>query len=198
MTYELRRLRFAVGAQAAYLRALASSAAAPPASSPCLPGCWVSEIGRLNQVVLLLDGESSDGNRAVREALPGGGALQAHDRRSLETVVAPVPPPQRGNIYELRTYRLACGSIEAFIDLVRAILPFRQRFSPCAGMWVGASGPLDEVVHLWPYPDLNQRMERRAAVAATPEWQDFLRQAVPLVEHMDCELLLPTALSALA
>lgn len=196
MDYELCRLRFAVGAQGPYLRALATAVDAL-AVTPRLPGCWTSEIGHLNQVVLLLDGQGREQSRAVDDAWFAGSAPRSRERRSLEAILSPVPPPHSGNIYELRTYRLACGSIEAFIKLVRAILPFRQRFSPCAGMWVAASGRLDEVVHLWPYPDLNRRMEQRAAVAATPEWQDFLRQAVPLVEQMESELLLPTALSAL-
>jgi len=41
-------------------------------------------------------------------------------------------------------------------------------------------GPLNQVVHLWGYDDLNERQRRRAAMAQDPAWHDFMKRNAEL------------------
>ncbi|MDG2286667.1 MAG: NIPSNAP family protein, partial [Alphaproteobacteria bacterium] len=42
-------------------------------------------------------------------------------------------------------------------------------------MWQTDTGQPNEVSHLWAYKDLNDRAKCRAAAAADPDWQEFLK-----------------------
>ncbi len=62
-------------------------------------------------------------------------------------------------IYELRTYQLVFGGIPKYLDLVKnRLLPIlaEHGLKP-VGFWTSEIGPLNEVVHLWAFPDLNER-----------------------------------------
>ncbi len=82
-------------------------------------------------------------------------------------------------------------------QLLVSTLPVRERYSPIVGLWTGEAPQPNEGVHIWAYPDLNSRMKARAEAAADPQWQDFLRQANPMLAEMHSTLLLPTAFSPL-
>jgi hypothetical protein len=45
----------------------------------------------------------------------------------------------------------------------------REKHSKVGGIWHTEFGPLNQVVHVYPYDDLNQRTAVRAAMAADPE-----------------------------
>lgn len=36
-------------------------------------------------------------------------------------------------------------------------------------------GPLNQVVHIWAYDSIAEREERRARMAADPQWQAFMK-----------------------
>ena len=46
----------------------------------------------------------------------------------------------------------------------------RETYSPLFGFWYTEAGPLNQVVHIWPYEDPNQRQDIRAKVVADGVW----------------------------
>lgn len=73
-------------------------------------------------------------------------------------------------IYELRTYTLKPGMVPEFEQRFGAVLPDREQFSKLGAFWHTDIGPLNQVLHLWPYEDLNQRTAIRAAAVKGGKW----------------------------
>jgi len=53
---------------------------------------------------------------------------------------------------------------------MEAALPARLRHSPLGGAWVSDIGPLNHLLHVWPYTDLADYTRVQAALAAEPGW----------------------------
>ena len=73
-------------------------------------------------------------------------------------------------IYEIRTYDLKPRSTEEFGRRTAERLPYRLGFSSLGGFWYTEVGPLNQVVHIWPYEDLNQRADVRGRAVAGGGW----------------------------
>jgi hypothetical protein len=71
-------------------------------------------------------------------------------------------------IYEVRTYTLRAGAVAEFEERYAARLPQRLKHSALGAFWHTEFGPLNQVIHVYPYDDLNQRASVRAALAADP------------------------------
>ena len=56
-------------------------------------------------------------------------------------------------------------------------------------------GPLNQIVHMWGYADLNERARCRAALYADPAWQAVLTRLLEMIEAMDTRILVPAAFS---
>ena len=174
-----------------------------------LEGYWLTEIGPLNQVMHLwsyadlndrqrLRGELAKNERWAKEYIP---LVRAHlvrqDLRLLDPILPFKAPESEGNIYEYRNYRTAAGRVREWAKHFREIMPMREEFSKNVGAWITEAGQPNEVSHLWAYPSVDARSERRAAVAADPRWKEFLGRAGPLLEEMHSTILLPAAHSPL-
>ncbi len=174
-----------------------------------LEGYWMTEIGPLNQVMHLwsyadlnertrLRGELAQNERWRAEYLPEmRSRILRQDIRLLNVVVDLKAPESDGNIYEFRNYRLKPGAVGAWLERFAEILPTREKYSKIVGLWNTEAGQPNEVCHLWAYPDLNSRAETRAAVAADPDWQAFLKNGPSVVEEMHSTIILPAAHSKL-
>ena len=91
-------------------------------------------------------------------------------------------------IHELRTYTLKVGTMDKVIKLFAERLEHRTKYSPLGGFWYTEIGPLNQIVHLWPYKDLDERNQVRAAFAKDPNWPP------PIHEHiasMESDLIVP-------
>jgi len=75
-------------------------------------------------------------------------------------------------IYELRTYTVKPGAVAEYESRFAEAYAVREKYSPLGGMWHTDVGPLNQVLHVWPYPSLQQRAETRAAAArdASGKW----------------------------
>ena len=73
-------------------------------------------------------------------------------------------------IYEFRTYDLKPGSVAQWESHFEAALPSRLKYSELAALWHTDIGPLNQVIHAWPYENLEQRDEVRAKAAREPGW----------------------------
>lgn len=72
--------------------------------------------------------------------------------------------------YEIRTYTLATGGVPAFERAFGGALEHRTKHSRLGAFFHTELGPLSEVVHIWPYDDLNQRQAVRAGLQDEPNW----------------------------
>jgi hypothetical protein len=100
-------------------------------------------------------------------------------------------------VYELRTYRTHVGKVGEWVTHFTASLPAREKYSKIVGLWTTEVSQLNQVVHIWAYPDLKQRAEVRAKVPQDPEWKVFLAKGGPLLAHMESVVLIPTEVSPL-
>ena len=174
-----------------------------------LEGYWLTEIGPLNQVMHLwsyadlndrhrLRGELAKNERWAKEYIP---LVRKHlvrqDIRLLDPILPLKAPESEGNIYEYRNYRTAPGRVREWAKHFQDIMPMREEYSKNVGAWITEAGQPNEVSHLWAYPSVDARTERRAQVAADPRWKEFLGKAGPLLEEMHSAILLPAAHSPL-
>ena len=67
-------------------------------------------------------------------------------------------------IYEVRTYTLRTGAVAEFEDRFAKRKPLREKHSALGAFWHTDFGPLNQVVHVWPYEDLKHRTAVRDAM----------------------------------
>jgi hypothetical protein len=83
-------------------------------------------------------------------------------------------------IYEVRTYTLRPGTVAEFEERYAKRLPLREQHSKLGAFWHTEVGPLNQVIHVYPYDDLQQRtavrdaMAKDAARAQLPGGREFI------------------------
>ncbi len=95
-------------------------------------------------------------------------------------------------IIEKRTYQLKPASIPQFEERFGAALPERLKFSPLAAFWHSEVGPLNQVIHVWPYDTFEQRIQVRGAAIASGKWPPATRE---FVVEQKSEVFLPAPFS---
>ena len=73
-------------------------------------------------------------------------------------------------IYEIRTYTLTPGSIPEFEKRFEKSLTNRLKYSELAAFWHTDIGPLNQVIHVWPYENLEHRAETRQRALQEQDW----------------------------
>src|SRR3977135_2451785 len=95
-------------------------------------------------------------------------------------------------LYEVRTYTLRPGTVAEFEERFAKRLPLREKHSKLGAFWHTEFGPLNQVINVYPYDDLQQRTAVRAALA-----QDTARQQLPgggdLVAAQESEIMNPAS-----
>jgi hypothetical protein len=93
-------------------------------------------------------------------------------------------------IYEVRTYTLRAGATAEFEERYATRLPLREKHSKLGAFWHTEFGPLNQVIHVYPYDDLQHRTAVRSALA-----QDIARAALPgggeLIVAQEAEIMNP-------
>ncbi|MFS8977651.1 NIPSNAP family protein [Cupriavidus necator] len=75
-------------------------------------------------------------------------------------------------------------------------LPVISRYATLVGWWYTEIGELNQVVHIWAYESLDDRIKRRAALYEDRDWlEKFIPKAFPMLEKMESKLLMPAAFS---
>ena len=83
-------------------------------------------------------------------------------------------------IYEVRTYSLQPGTVGEFEARFAKRHPLREKHSKLGAFWHPEIGPLNQVIHVWPYEDLQHRAAVRdartkdAELAKLPSGRDFI------------------------
>ena len=83
-------------------------------------------------------------------------------------------------VYEIRTYRIAPGSLAEVEKRFGEAYEYRKKYSPLAAFWHTEVGPLNEIIHVWGYRDLAERERIRGEAAKETNWPpkigEFIRE----------------------
>src|SRR5438477_12546598 len=97
-------------------------------------------------------------------------------------------------IYELRTYTLQPGKQPEYLKLNAEVgRKIRgDKYGKFEGGWTTEFGTLNQVVHLWSYPDLNERERLRGELARNEEWtKGYLPQIRSMLMAQENKILSP-------
>jgi hypothetical protein len=81
-------------------------------------------------------------------------------------------------IVEFRTYTLKPGTTPQFEERFGAALPARAKLSPLAAFWHSEIGPLNQVIHVWPYETMEERTRIRGEATKLDGWPPNAREFI--------------------
>jgi hypothetical protein len=94
-----------------------------------------------------------------------------------------------------RTYRVKPGTLNAHLELYEkhGFAPQTRHLGQPLAYLYAESGDLNTIVHIWAYEDAADRAKRRAAMAADPEWQNYLRLSAEAgyLQEQTTKLMIP-------
>ncbi|MGH7092257.1 MAG: NIPSNAP family protein [Stellaceae bacterium] len=85
-------------------------------------------------------------------------------------------------IVEMRTYRVKPGSIPEVEKRFGEALADRTKLSPLGGFFHTEVGPLNRIIHCWPYDDLGQRAKLRADAGKLANWPPKISEFIEAME----------------
>jgi hypothetical protein len=91
-------------------------------------------------------------------------------------------------IYEIRTYRIAPGSLAEVEKRYGEAYEYRKKYSELTAFLHTEIGPLNEVVHIWGYKDLADRARIRAESSKDANWPPKISE---FVREMRSEIITP-------
>lgn len=169
-----------------------------------LLGVWFSDIGQLNQVVVLSSFDSQQDLDAEKTRL----AAQENVFTNAENIIKysvenfegfdflpEVELGEFGPVYEIRTYELKHGGVPHVLNAWNNAVPERTKYSKLTVAMYALDGT-PRIVSIWPYKSLNERSEIRAQSVADGIWPP---KGGPqwLTHEMQSMIALPTAISPL-
>jgi hypothetical protein len=94
-------------------------------------------------------------------------------------------------IVDHRTYTLRPGTVpEYFAKYEQMALKVQiKHLGRLVGYWFTEIGPLNQIVHVWAYESLAERDERRARMAADPDWQAWLKVSGTFIVTMENKVM---------
>ena len=207
MFYELSAMTLPFGTAGQAAASVQAFSTAADAAGELL-GCWFTDIGPLNQMMVLRGFSSladleAERCRTQKSASPFGcgefyQSLEQHSYQGFPWM-KPVRPSAEsgitGPVYEIRTYGIKTGGLQATIDLWEEYVPLREKLSPCVVAMVALDGPL-RFTNIWEYPTLDARSKTRADAVAQGIWPPKGGPA-HLSTTMSSTIALPTAVSPL-
>jgi hypothetical protein len=91
-------------------------------------------------------------------------------------------------IYEMRTYDLKPRSLPEVLKRFGEGYEKRRKLSELAAFWYTEIGPLNQVIHVWPYKDLEERGRIRAAAVAAGGWPPRIGE---FITSMQSDIMVP-------
>lgn len=94
---------------------------------------------------------------------------------------------------DMHTYTLKNGDVPKFLKLSKSEgLAVQTRIlGRMMGYYFTDIGPLNQIVHMWGYDNMDDRGERWRTLEASEEWQVYAAQMRPLVDHIENKILVP-------
>jgi hypothetical protein len=143
-----------------------------------LLACWYSDVGRVNQILLIRSLADPGATLAARlatlkEKSPFGIGEFITDM-AMDTYISfdfmpPMRPGDFGPCYEVRTYELKPDGLTPIIELWRKAVPARAKVSPLLAAMTSVTGPI-RFMHIWPYKSFDERARLRDKAAADGVW----------------------------
>lgn len=103
--------------------------------------------------------------------------------------------------YELRTYTIKPTKLGDWLALYQsdALAVQTEHLGQLVGFFTTEFGEANQVVHIWAYASLDERMARRANMAADSRWAEFSRKNKELdaVVRLESRMMRPTGFSPL-
>jgi hypothetical protein len=92
-----------------------------------------------------------------------------------------------------RIYTVHMGKVPLFLKQYEEEgLAVQQRIlGRMIGYYYTEFGPLNQVVHMWAYESLEDRLRRRTELAASEEWRAYAKKMQPLVVSVENKMLMP-------
>jgi NIPSNAP len=201
MILEIRSYTLRIGAVPQALGRFSERLPARTKVSP-IAGFFQSEIGTLNQIHMMWP----YANLAERERLrtvkvenyppPMSDLGVELDVRvwNAAPFSPPVQPRQYGEIYEIRTYTYAAGSIPHVMEAWGGRIEERQKYSPLVFAGYSEFGVQNLWIHIWAYKDFADRQRVRHEVHEKGVWPPKSKPEAVLLKQQNI-LVTPTALS---
>jgi hypothetical protein len=91
-------------------------------------------------------------------------------------------------IYEVRTYDIKPKSLAEVEKRFGEAYEHRKKISPLAAFWHTEIGPLNQIIHVWPYANMAERDRCRAEAVASGHWPPKIGE---FILNMRTEICLP-------
>jgi len=91
-------------------------------------------------------------------------------------------------IYEMRTYDLKPRTQPEVVKRFGEAYEKRKQLSELAAFWTSEIGPLNQIIHVWPYKDLAERAAVRAEAVKQGIWPPKISE---FVLNMRSEIMVP-------
>lgn len=144
-----------------------------------LLACWYSDIGAVNQILIIRKPADAlatlDARFAALSAPNPLGISEYIVAMAMDTYVAfdfipPLRPGEFGPCYEVRSYVLKPGGLKPTMEAWRKAVPGRMKISPVLAAMTSVSGAVTRFLHVWPYKSFDERARLRAKAAADGVW----------------------------
>ena len=142
-----------------------------PGNDPNLLACWYSDIGAVNQILLIHNvvatAASIDDRIAALQSPNPFGLAEYIVAMAMDTYVSfdfipPLRPGEFGPCYEARSYVLKPDGLAPTIAAWRKAVPGRMKISPVLAAMTSVTGAVTRFLHVWPYKSFDERARLRA------------------------------------
>ena len=201
--YEISRLTFRPNGIGAALPTIERSLAGANVPGR-LAAVWTSELGALNEVMIVHAIDDAGAALAFRDARARQGDIfgvgdqlvgfSSSTYASFPTVAA-MPSGQYGPAFEVREYDIKPTALPALLAAWEAALPGRIKLSPLITAAYGLDGAQPKIMHIWSFKDLVERARIRGEAVATGVWPP--KGGADFLATMRSSIYLPTTFSPL-
>ena len=148
-------------------------------NDPDLLACWYSDIGAVNQILIIRKAADVGATVGARFAAldapnPFGVAeyiaAMAMDIYVPFDFIAPLRPGEFGPCYEVRSYVLKPDGLAPTIAAWRKAVPGRMKISPVLAAMTSVTGAVTRFMHIWPYRSFDERARLRDKAVAEGVW----------------------------
>jgi len=148
-------------------------------NDPTLLACWYSDIGAVNQILIVRAagdaGATMEARFASLNAADPFGIAQFITAMAMDTYVSFdfIAPLQRGTfgpVFEVRTYVLKPDGLAPTIAAWRNAVPARLKISPVLAAMTSVTGAVTRFLHVWPYKSFEERARLREKAMADRVW----------------------------
>jgi hypothetical protein len=149
------------------------------ADDPALLACWYSDIGAVNQILLIRQagdiGPALDARLALLKSRNPLGVGEFITAAAMDIFVAfdfisPLRAGVFGPCYEVRTYLLRPDGLTPTVELWRKAVPGRSTVSPVLAAMTSVTGAVTRFMHIWPYKSFDERARLRDKAVADGVW----------------------------